>query len=224
MLILVDDHIVTFALRDAHRNDLAFEPALILCGDGPLVRPERKLVLLGSRDVVDLAHVLGSFQHSTRHRVAAAAGGDPRPDETILQLDVPTPLAPPDVVRIELGAAHALGATRDDYVGHSGLDLHSRDTNGQKAGPAAAVELKSRRLDRQSGVECCNSSDRRCLAIRVALAEDGIVDALRIQFCLLEQSPDDRSGEDVGFEVAERSPEPTDRGPEWATDDGFLHD
>ena len=60
------------------------------------------------------------------------------------------------------------------------MDLHAAEHDRLKARAAAPVELKPRHLDRETRVERGHPTDRRRLAIRIALAEEHVIDTVRI--------------------------------------------
>ena len=78
-------------------------------------------------------------------------------------------------------------------------------------------------LDAEAGVERRHPADRRRLGVRVALAENDVVDGARIERGPLEH-PADRRRREVGRgDVAEDAAEPPDRRPQRLADDGVAH-
>ena len=93
-----------------------------------------------------------------------------------------------------------------------------------QAGAAATVDLAAGNGDRQSRIEGDDAADRRSLHVRVAVAEDDILNGLARQVGLLQQSCEDLSAELLMRNVLELSAESAHGGAErFADDDVFGH-
>ena len=155
--------------------------------------------------------------------MALAAGGDPGPGQAVVERDRLAVSAPAQGEAVELDLAHRLGAAGDDDVRGAGLNLHRRGDDGGQARPAAAIDLVARHLDRQAGVERGDPADRRGLPVRVALAEDHVVDLGWIDAAALDDRADDGRSEPGGRNVAEDAAEAPDRRPQGLADHRLSH-
>ncbi len=124
-VLVAVDHCVSPATLDGDRDDLLGEHTALLGGERPLVRAQRELVLVKTRDGVLPAHVLRCLDHASGYRMVDTSGRYPRPRETIVQRDAATLDTPTHSRRVELDLAHAVGATREHQIGHPRLDLHA---------------------------------------------------------------------------------------------------
>src|SRR5699024_11767371 len=89
---------------------------------------------------------------------------------------------------------------------------------------AATVELAAGNGDRQSRIEGNDAADRRSLHVRIAVAEDDILNGFARQVGLLQQSCEDLSAELLMRHVLELSAESAHGGAErFADDDVFGH-
>ena len=95
--------------------------------------PQAELVLFGARDAVLLAQVLGGLDHAPGDRVVDASGGHAPPGEAVLEANASAAHPPAHAERVELGLAHALGASRKHQIGDPRLHLHGADHDGLKA-------------------------------------------------------------------------------------------
>ncbi len=210
MLVTVDPIFAAFAVCDRHRDDLLRERPVGLSVDGAPVRVERELILLGARDRVFAAEVFGRLEHSPRDRIVEAAGRYARAREAIVQLGTARAGAPAQRDRVQLRLAHALGAAGEHELGRARLNAHRRVDHRLQPGAAAAVDLEPWSLDRQAGVERRDAADRRRLAVRVALAEQYVVDLVGRQLRALQQLSDHGPRELLRRYVLEDPAEPAD--------------
>ena len=222
VLVAIDHPLLATAV-DGHRHDLLSERAALLSGERQVVRAQRELVLLGARDPVVPAQVLGGFDHASGHRMVDAAGRHSRPRQPILERHTATLDAPAQTHRIELGLAHALGAAREDDVRRTRLDLHAAEHDRLQARAAAPVELEPRHLDRETGVERRHPPDRRRLAVRIALAEDDVVDLPGRQRRALHELSDHHCGQLCCEQISEDATEAADGGSQRFTDHRIAH-
>jgi hypothetical protein len=71
--------------------------------------------------------------------------------------------------------AHALGTASEYEFTGPGLDLHGREDHSLQSRAAAPVELEASRCDGQTGIESSYPADCGCLAVRIALAQDHVI-------------------------------------------------
>ena len=142
---------------------------------------------------------------------------DPRaPDSAALH-------APAHAGGVELRLAHALRATGQHELGGPRLDLHAGEHHRLQPGAAAAVDLQPGDLDRQAGVERRDTPQCGRLAVRVALAEDHVVDELRRERGAAHELLDHRRGQLVTGDVAVHAAEAANGGPQRFADHSLAH-
>ncbi len=169
------DHLLATAAAHGDRNDLLGQNAVLLRGHRTLVRRHRELVLFLTRDVVLAAQVLRGLQHAAGHRVVAAAGGGASARQPVVHLHATAGTAPAHVGGIEGDVAHALRAAGNHEIVVAGMDLQARLDDRLQARAAAAVDLHAGHRHRQSGIKADDASDRRGLAVGIAVAENDIL-------------------------------------------------
>ena len=151
------------------------------------------------------------------------AGIHPRAREPVGELDAAALDAPADAHRVELGLAHAVDSAGQDELGGAGLDLHAAEHDRLQPRAAAAVELQAGHLDAEARVERGDAADRRRLAVRIALAEDHVVDLARRQRGARDELGDHRRGERGRRHVAEHAAEASHGRAQWFADHGLTH-
>ena len=162
-------------VRTVDRDDLLGEDAVLLRGDRPLMRRHREFVLFLPRDAVLAAQVLGGLEHAARHRVVPPARGGAAAREPVVHLDAAAGTAPAHVGGVEGDIAHALRAAGDDEIVVAAAHLQARLDDGLQTRSAAPVDLHTGNGDRQAGVQRDHATDRRRLAVGIAVPEDHVL-------------------------------------------------
>ena len=212
------------ALAHRHRHDLVGEPARVARRRGPAMAADGELVLLGARDAVVAAQVLGRLDHPAGHREVGAARGDPPAGQPVVQQHTgPAAHTPAHGGRVERRARHRLGPAREHDVRYPAPHLHRRVEDGLQARAAAAVDLQPGGGHREARVQRDDPADRGRLHRRVAVPEQDVVDGVGRDAGALDDRADDRRRQLVGRDVAQRPPEPADRGTQRLADDGVTH-
>src|SRR6185295_13714337 len=145
-IFVVADDDVALAGLDGDRNDLVLELAGLLRGLGFLLRSDRELVLLLTRDLVLLRHVLGGIAH------VVAIEGIPKPvlDHGVDELDRTHLGAAAQVLRVRRHA-HGLLAAGDHYFGIAVEQRLIAQRDRAQAGAAQLVDAPGRAFYRNAG-------------------------------------------------------------------------
>src|SRR6266542_463765 len=204
----------------AGRDDLVAEAPLVDRPDRALVRTERPLVLVLSRDP-ELARderrlldhvtlVEGRREPVVRHQVDQRPVAEPIAEAGLLE----------DVGRVR----HRLHSACDDHVVVAGPDHLVGDLDRANRGGADLVDRVGAELDRQS------SPDRRLPRRRLAgaalehLAHDGVLDVLVGDPGAVERRPDHERAELGRLVARKRAAELPERGANCAEDDTAGHE
>ncbi len=131
--------------------------------------------------------------------------------------------APAHTAHVELGLAHALRAACEHELRDARLHLHTTEHDRLKPRTTATVELHSRRLDRQTGVERGDATECGRLAVGVALAEDHVLDSLGGKRRPRDQRADHARGEILDRHVAKDATKATHGRSQRFTDDSVAH-
>nr|WP_236853281.1 hypothetical protein [Brevibacterium linens] len=210
--------------RQGDRDDFVRELAFLRRRGGPTVRFRGVGVLVLSRDLVFAAQVLRGFDHSTWHRVVIAASSEAATDETVLEFDIAALDAPTDLLVEERCAAHRFRAAGDDEISEAGRDHRMGIGDRLQAGSTATIDLAAGHGSGQACVESDDATDGRGLHVRVAVAEDDVIDGVARKIGLFEQSGEHLPAELLGRNVLELSAECSHGGAEgFADDDVFGH-
>src|SRR5690606_20219569 len=191
-------------------------------GGRAAVRLDGQAVLLLAADRVLRPQVLRGLDHAAGHGVVRAAGGEAAADQSVLELDVAAADAPADVLVEEGCARHRLRTAGDDDLGAAGGDRAHAVDDGLQAGAAAAIDLATGHRDGHAGVQRDDAADRGCLHVRVALAEDDVVDDVGIEAGALQQGGDDLAAELLRRDVLELAAEGAHGGAQRLADDDVV--
>jgi hypothetical protein len=104
-----------------------------------------------------------------------------------------------------------------------GLHLHRALDHRLEPGSAAAIDLQSGNVDGHSGIERGNASQRRRLAVGIALPEQHIVHLIGGETGPLQDRLDDGRRQLGDRNVAEHAAESSDRGSQGLTDQSIAH-
>jgi len=111
-----------------------------------------------------------------------------------------------DVGAVMLDVGHALAAAGHDHVGHAGLHHHRGIDDGLQARPAAAIQLIAGDFLGQAGQQPRPVRDARRFTAAIALGEDHVIDARRVDLRPLHQRFQDHSAKLACGQRAEAAP------------------
>ena len=216
------DHLLAPAAAHGDRDDLFGQDAVLLRGHRTLVRRHRQFVLLLTRDAVLAAQILRGLQHAAGHRIVATTGGGAAARQSVVHLYAAAGTAPAHVGGVERDVAHALRAAGDDEIVVTGGDLQTCLDDRLQARSAATVYLHAGHRHRQTRIECDHASDRRRLAVGIAVPEDDILHRFGRNAGALEQPVERGDPEVDGGQRLEHSAVAADRRPNRFADHGFA--
>jgi hypothetical protein len=155
--------------------------------------------------------------------VVLATGRDASPGDAVPERGGIATDAEAGAQRVVLRLAHAFGAARDHDIGDAGLHAHGGVDDRLQSRTATPVQLQPRHVHAQAGIQCRDAPDGGCLSVRIALAEDDVVDDLRVQLRTADQLSNHRLGQFNGGDVAEHAAVLAHRGAQRLANDCISH-